>query len=65
MLVYESTPIAKLVWGVYLWLNFHYDKNNPSVDFLDYEESYECDPATSKIADTFQAFLSMLSSENG
>ncbi|MDR7246928.1 SMI1/KNR4 family protein [Priestia megaterium] len=45
--------------------NFYDDKNNPSVDFLDYEESYECDPATSKIADTFQAFLSMLSSENG
>ncbi|MFE0301608.1 SMI1/KNR4 family protein (plasmid) [Priestia aryabhattai] len=61
----ELVPIAKLAWGDYLCLNFHYDKNNPSVDFLDYEESYECDPATSKIADTFQAFLSMLSSENG
>ncbi|MDM8147301.1 SMI1/KNR4 family protein [Priestia megaterium] len=60
----ELIPIAKLAWGDYLCLNFHYDKNNPSVDFLDYEESYECDPATSKIAETFQEFLSMLLSED-
>ncbi|MGG3580939.1 SMI1/KNR4 family protein [Priestia megaterium] len=61
----ELIPIAKLAWGDYLCLNFHYDKNNPPVYFLDYEESYECDSATSRIADTFQSFLSMLSSENG
>ncbi|MED4050705.1 SMI1/KNR4 family protein [Priestia megaterium] len=60
----ELIPIAKLAWGDYLCLNFHYDKNNPSVDFLDYEESYECDPATSKVAENFQEFLSMLLSKD-
>ena len=60
----ELIPIAKLTRGDYLCLNFHYDRNNPSVDFLDYEESYECDPATSKIAETFQEFLSMLLSKD-
>ncbi len=60
----ELIPIAKLAWGDYLCLNFHYDRNNPSVNFLDYEESYECDPATSKIAETFQEFLSMLLSKD-
>ncbi|NEW00496.1 SMI1/KNR4 family protein [Bacillus megaterium] len=60
----ELIPIAKLAWGDYLCLNFHYDKNNPSVDFLDYEKSYECDPATSKVAENFQEILSMLLSED-
>jgi hypothetical protein len=55
---------AKLAWGDYVCLNFYYDKNNPSVDFLDYEESYECDPSTSEIAETFQEFLSMLLSKD-
>ncbi|MCF8890755.1 SMI1/KNR4 family protein [Priestia megaterium] len=60
----ELIPIAKLARGDYLCLNFHYDKNNPSVDFLDYEKSYECDPATSKVAENFQEILSMLLSED-
>jgi len=60
----ELIPIAKLAWGDYLCLNFHYDKNNPSVDFLDYEESYECDPVTSKIVDNFKEFIKMLMPKN-
>ncbi|MCM3274203.1 SMI1/KNR4 family protein [Paenibacillus elgii] len=57
----ELVPIAKLAWGDYLCLNYHYDKNNPSVDFLDYEESGYCDPVTSKIADSFGDLAKMLS----
>jgi len=57
----ELIPIAKLAWGDYLCLNYHYDKNNPTVDFLDYEESGYCDPVTLKVANSFDDLVRILS----
>ena len=60
MLVSESIPIAKLAWGVCLCLNFHYNKINPSLDFLGYKESYERDLVTLRSADTFRELVEKL-----
>ncbi|WP_180953891.1 SMI1/KNR4 family protein [Bacillus sp. M6-12] len=56
----ELIPIAKLAYGDYLCLNYHKDKKNPSVDFLDYEESYTCNPVTTKISDSFTDFVKLI-----
>ncbi|MFE3892556.1 SMI1/KNR4 family protein [Priestia sp. YIM B13446] len=52
----ELIPIAKLAWGDYLCLNFHYDKNNPSVDFLDYEESFDVIQLHQRLLRPFKSF---------
>lgn len=56
-------PIAKLAWGDYLCLNYHYNRSKPTVDFLDFEESRRGKPATETMASSYTEFMQMLSEE--
>ena len=53
-------PIAALLAGDYVCLDFRKDEANPEVCVWLHEESDEFSPMTSKVADSFTEFLDML-----
>ena len=56
----QCLPIAKLTYGDYLCLDYYHSPSAPPVVFLNFEESCLGAPSITKIADSFEEFLSML-----
>ena len=60
----ELLPVAALFGGDFVCLDYSQRRENPSVCIWHHESSYELNPSTTFITDTFEDFLGMLCSED-
>ncbi|MBX9098079.1 SMI1/KNR4 family protein [Streptococcus gordonii] len=60
ILGFELVPIASLLGGDFLCLNYLEEAAHPSMCIWYHEESYELDPAIEFVANNFTEFLAML-----
>ena len=59
----QLIPIAALLGGDFVCINYVKDSENPSICIWYHEESYELEPAIELVANNFAEFLDMLQDE--
>lgn len=60
----DMLPIAVLFAGDFVCLDYRADKQKPSICVWSHEESYELDPVTYNVTESFDSFIEMLKTQN-